>query len=81
MPNAFRHNEALTRPERHDTARRDAVRPGLEIDEEGAFEDKEKLVVVGVLVPMILALHHSKTNHRLVDPRQCLIVPREIGRA
>jgi hypothetical protein len=75
MPNPLRHNEALTRPEGHDAARRDVVRAGLEIDQEGAFEDKEKLVVLGVLVLMVLALHHSETNHGLVDPPQCLIGP------
>ena len=47
----------------------------LEIDDEAAFEHKEKFVVVVVLVPMIFTLHDAKANHRIIDPTQGLVVP------
>jgi len=47
----------------------------LEIDNETAFKNKEELVVVVVLVPMVLALHDAETDDRIVHMAQRLVVP------
>lgn len=47
----------------------------LEVDNETAFKNKEELVVVVVLVPMVLALHDAETDDRIVHLAQRLVVP------
>ena len=47
----------------------------LEVYEEATVEDKEELVVVVVLVPVILTLQDAQPNHRVVDLAQRLVIP------
>ena len=49
--------------------------PILEVDNEAAVEDKEELVIVVVLMPMILTLQDAKPNDRVVDLAQRLVIP------
>ena len=39
------------------------------------FEDKEELVIVVVLMPVILALQDTQPDNRIVDLAQRLVVP------
>jgi hypothetical protein len=39
------------------------------------IQDEEKLIVMVVLVPVILALQDTEANHRFVNSAQCLVVP------
>src|SRR5471032_2983440 len=48
----------------------------FEIDDKVPVQDKEKLVVVFMLVPMVLALHDTQANDRVVHFAERLIVPR-----
>jgi hypothetical protein len=50
-------------------------RSPLEINYESAAQDVEKLIVVVVLVPVILALHDAEPHDGIVHPAKCLIVP------
>jgi len=47
----------------------------LEIDVEFSFDDIEELIVVVVLVPVILALHDTEPNDRVIHPAQRLVIP------
>ena len=47
----------------------------LEINDETTVEDKEELVVIVVLVPMVFALHDAEANDRIVHFTQRLVVP------
>ena len=47
----------------------------LKVDDEAAFKNKEKFVVVIVFVPVIFPLHDAETNDRIVHLAQCLVVP------
>ena len=38
-------------------------------------EHEEELVVGGMFVPMILALHHAEANDRFIHPDERLVVP------
>ena len=67
MEHTFRHHEAFLRCE--------IDRSFFQVDDEPTLEDEEKLVVVIVFVPVILALHHANANHRLVDLAERLVVP------
>jgi hypothetical protein len=71
----LRHDESLARTQCNDSTRSHSVRLRLEIDQEPAIEHEEELVVIRVLVPVILALHHADAHDRLVHLDQSLIVP------
>jgi hypothetical protein len=47
----------------------------LQINEQLPLYDVEEFVIVGVLVPVILALHDSETNHRVIHLTERLVVP------
>src|SRR4029077_9393998 len=47
----------------------------FEIDDEVPIQDKEKLVVFVVLMPVVLALHHSQADNGVVHFAQGLVVP------
>ena len=47
----------------------------FEIDQEHTVQDKEELVVLVVLVPVVLALHDPETNDGAVHLAQSLVVP------
>jgi hypothetical protein len=47
----------------------------LEIDDESAGKDKEELVVLVVLVPVVLTLHYTETDNRVVNSAKSLVVP------
>ena len=49
--------------------------PVLEIDNEATVEDKEELIIVVVLMPMILTLQDAKPNDRVVDLAERLVIP------
>jgi hypothetical protein len=53
----------------------------FQINDEMTVEDKEELVVVVVLVPVILALHDPKSNDRIVHFAESLVVPTVGARA
>ena len=67
MNDAPRDNEALLMPKLNTSL--------LEVDNETALKDKEKLVVVVVFVPVVFALHDPETNDRIVYLTQRLVVP------
>jgi hypothetical protein len=50
-------------------------RPALQVDDEATLEDKEELIVVVVLVPVILTLQDAKSNDRVVHFAEGLVVP------
>src|SRR6516165_2461604 len=47
----------------------------LEIDYESAAQDVEKLIIIVVLVPVVLALHYAEPHDGIVHPAKRLIVP------
>ncbi len=49
-------------------------------DDKAPLQNKEKLIVVIVLVPVILALHDAEPHNRIIDLAQSLIIPRVIAR-
>ena len=49
--------------------------PILEIDDETTFDDKEELVVIVMLVPVVLALQDAETDDRIVHLAKRLVVP------
>src|SRR5262245_15310132 len=66
----------------NDALRYDIPMPGreidglsFEIDDEVPVKDKEELVIVVVLVPVVFALHHAQTDHGVVHLAQRLVVP------
>jgi len=50
-------------------------RLALQINKEMPVENKEELVVGVMLVPVVLALHDSQTDYRVVYPAERLVVP------
>src|SRR5262249_5966002 len=50
-------------------------RSPLEIDYESAAQDIEKLIIIVVFVPMVLALQHAEPHDGIVHPAKRLIVP------
>lgn len=68
MDDASPYDEALVRSQ-----------PGrlssFEVDEERPLEREEKLIFFVVLVPMVLALQDSQTDHRIVYLAKGLVVP------
>src|ERR1700751_3971315 len=67
MHHAFRDDKALIGQE--------LDRSPLEIDYESAAQDVEKLIIIVVFVPMVLALHYAKPHDGLAHPAKRLIVP------
>src|SRR5436309_98886 len=51
----------------------------LQVNDEAALENKEKLVIVLVLVPVIFALHDPETDYRIIHLAQRLVVPASLG--
>lgn len=47
----------------------------LKVDDEATLKNKEKLIVIVVLVPVVFALHHTQTNYGVIDLAQSLIEP------
>ena len=47
----------------------------FQVDEELSLKAEEELVIVVMLMPVILALHHAKSNDRAVHLTERLIVP------
>ena len=58
---------------------REVDRSLFQINQQPALDNIEKLVVIIVLVPMILALDHANANDRRVDLAERLIEPRLTG--
>jgi len=50
-------------------------RSPLEIDYKSAAQDVEKLVIIVVFVPVVLALHYAEPHDGIVHPAKRLIVP------
>ena len=71
MQDAARHDKALSRAE--------FDRTSLQIDDELALNDIEELVVGVVLVPVILALHHTESDHGVIHLAERLVVPLELA--
>jgi hypothetical protein len=46
-----------------------------EIDEQTAFDDVEELVFVLMIVPVVVSLHDTEANDRIVHVAECLVVP------
>jgi hypothetical protein len=67
MKHTLRNNKALPRVK--------FDRPSLQVDQKAAFENEEEFIVVVVFVPVIFALHHAKSNHRIVHLAKRLVVP------
>ena len=67
MAHALRHNEAL--------ARRKINHPIFQIDQEAPVQHEKEFIDVFVLMPMILALHHSHPDNRIVHLAKGLVVP------
>src|ERR1700716_4367745 len=67
MPNAPGDGDGLALPELDHAV--------LEVDEQGAVEHHEELILILVLVPVILALQHAQPNDRIVDLAERLVVP------
>jgi hypothetical protein len=65
--NALRNDEPFSRLQ--------VNRFAFQVDNEVAIEHKEELVVVIVLMPVVLALHHAQANNGIVNFAQCLVVP------
>jgi hypothetical protein len=65
-----------------DAFRNDITLPGLkvdrfafQVDDEVTVKDKEELVVIVVLVPVVFTLHDAQADDGLVDLTKCLVVP------
>jgi len=69
MQDAARHDKALSCAE--------FDRTSFKIDDELALNDIEELVVGVVLVPVILALHHTESDHGVIHLAERLVVPLE----
>ena len=67
MDDALGHDKALLRSQLDGAV--------FEVDEKAALKHKKELVVMVVLVPVILALHDSEANDRVVDLAERLVVP------
>ncbi len=67
MPNSFRHDETLPRTKLDHLV--------FKIDQEMAVENKEELVDVVVLVPVIFTLQHPQPHDRVVHLTKSLVVP------
>lgn len=80
MSNALRDDTPFSRTKRNHATRGDTIRLRLEIDQERTVENKEELVVVSVLVPVILSLHDAEANDGFVHANERLIVPRLLNR-
>ena len=50
-------------------------RSPLEIDYKSAAQDVEKLIIIVVFVPVVLALHYTEPHDGIVHPAKRLIVP------
>jgi len=53
----------------------------LEVYDKATVEDKEELIIVVVLVPVILALQDAQPNDRVVDLAQRLVTKHTTGLA
>jgi hypothetical protein len=49
--------------------------PTLQINDEVSFEDEEELIIAIVLVPVVLALQHPKSNDGVIHLAKGLVVP------
>lgn len=47
----------------------------LQVNDEVTLEHEEKLIIGVMLVPVILSLHHTQTNHGIVHCAQRLVIP------
>jgi hypothetical protein len=47
----------------------------FQVDDEVTVKDKEELIVVVMLVPVVLALHHAQAHDGIVDLAERLVVP------
>ncbi len=66
----------------NDASRNDKTLLGLKVDRsifkvdhEVALQDKEKLIILIVLVPMVIALHYPQAHHRVIHFAKRLVVP------
>ncbi len=51
-------------------------RPIFEVDDEVTLQDKEKLIVALMFMPMVLPLHDPEANHGFIHLAERLVVPR-----
>lgn len=75
MSNALWNNEPFARVQCFDSTGR-AVGRGLQIDEQPALDDVEEFVIIGMLVPMVLAFDDAESNDGIVHANERLVVPR-----
>jgi|tagenome__1003787_1003787.scaffolds.fasta_scaffold20647056_1 hypothetical protein len=67
MEHSFGHDKGLPRPEFRNFV--------FQVDQQFAFDDVEKLVIVIVLVPVIFAFDHSESHYGSIHLTKRLVVP------
>src|SRR5690349_22962293 len=67
MEHALGNDSALPRTKLHGAA--------FEGNQQLPFDNVEKLIIIVMLVPVIFALYHTKTNDRAIDLAKSLVVP------
>ena len=67
MDDTFWHHKTLLRHQFYNFV--------FKIYKELALENEKEFVIIIMLVPMVLALHDSKSNHRIVNFGKSLVVP------
>ena len=67
MDDTFWHHKTLLRHQFYNFV--------FKIYKELALENEKEFVIIVMLVPMVLALHDSESNHRIVNFGKSLVVP------
>jgi hypothetical protein len=67
MPDSAGDDEALPGEQLHGVV--------VQVYEEATLDDIEELVLIGVCVPMVLALDDAQADHRVVHLTESLVVP------
>ena len=67
MDDTFWHHKTLLRHQFYNFV--------FKIYKELALENEKEFVIIVMLVPMVLALHESESNHRIVNFGKSLVVP------
>src|SRR5262245_22241169 len=71
MHHPFRNREPLSRCE--------LDRPAFQVNYEAALDHVEELILLVVLMPVKLALHHAEPNDAVVHSAQRLVIPRVLA--
>src|SRR5690348_1302798 len=67
MEHALGNDSALPRTKLHGAA--------FEVNQQLPFDNVEKLIIIVMLVPVIFALYHTKTDDRAIHLTESLVVP------